>query len=86
MAAPPTKPGKYCMLNPSPPMGTFNTARSNQVSMTLPLHSFKLFFLLVLRWPLPHAAGEIYHQRHLVAYILNKCFVYVLTVTRWRFL
>ena len=36
MAAPPTKPGKYCMLDPSPPMGTFNTARSNQVSMTLP--------------------------------------------------
>ena len=37
MAAPPTKPGKYCMLDPSPPMGTFNTARSNQVSMTLVL-------------------------------------------------
>ena len=36
MAAPPTKPGKYCMLDPSPIMGTFNTARSNQVSMTLP--------------------------------------------------
>ena len=35
MAAPPTKPGKYCMLDPSPPMGNFNTARSNQVSMTL---------------------------------------------------
>ena len=35
MAAPPTKPGKYCMLDPSPPMVTFNTARSNQVSMTL---------------------------------------------------
>ena len=27
--------GKFCMLDPSPPMGTFNTARSNQVSMTL---------------------------------------------------
>ena len=42
MAAPPTKPGKYCMLDPSPPMGTFNTARSNQVSMTL----VSLFFSL----------------------------------------
>ena len=42
MAAPPTKPGKYCMLDPSSPMGTFNTARSNQVSMTL----VSLFFSL----------------------------------------
>ena len=48
MAAPPTKPGKYCMLDPSPPMGTFNTARSNQVSMTLLAMKPNNFLTLVI--------------------------------------